>query len=85
MSNETEVLLCGYGDGNRARFSLQFQNQRTLVVCTQHKKLVEAKNKSVRCQHCGIPIRSNWKKSALPGFEHLPNCPRSDKVIIELG
>lgn len=80
-----DVVRCAYDDGKVGRHILKVEGQGKLVVCTPHRKQLENQNKDVRCQYCGVPVRNDWRKSALRGFEHVPNCPRSDKVVLELG
>lgn len=86
VSEIEHPVRCDYGDGRRAKDTLRVEGQSgLLVVCTLHKKKLENQDKDVRCQYCGVPIKKNWRKSALDGFKHVPNCPRSDEVVMELG
>lgn len=80
------VARCAFGDGRRSTQVLIVEGQeKYLVVCTPCKKKLENQDKDVRCQYCGVPIQRNWRKSALDGFKHVPNCPRSDEVVMEIG
>lgn len=86
MTAETEEpLLCAFGDGMKGLHALRFENGQTIVVCITCKILVEQRNKAKRCQYCGVPIKMDWRKSALDGFKHVPNCPRSDEEVVVIG
>lgn len=92
MTETTEdegPVLCAFEDGRRAKHSLTvggpLDGQGVIFLCTPCRAALLAKNKSKRCQYCGVPQKNDWKKTALAGFRHQPNCPRSDEEIIEIG